>query len=287
MPPPDDGIAGRRGGGQSFHEVLTEAVRDISAHGYDSAERVAMWAARIRQAAVASMISEVDLRRALAGSLKAIYGRLVDRAGILQQHPGVSRFTLQRVAPKLRNELDRRVMASAGLIKLNREAAIQKTMQRFSGWATSVPSGGSKVVDKVETKTDIGKSLAQLPYAERRVLIDQGHKFTAELNNILAVENGAIALVWHSHWRQAGYHYRPDHKERDAQVYAIRGCWALDKGLMKAGAAGYYDQITKVGQEPLCRCFAQYIYALRALPDEMLTRKGRDELERVRRAIAA
>jgi hypothetical protein len=267
---------------QSFYDTITEAVRDFSQNGYDSQVRLDFWLGKIREAAVSALTPPHVLEEGLQQFLRSAYRRMVDQGQIVKFHPGVARFTIEKVRPQLRAELDRRIMASANLIKLNRQAAVEKTLQRFSGWATSIPKGGSEAVDKVETKTDIRKSMAQLPYEERRVLVDQGHKFVASLSETIAKDNAAIAGIWHSHYRQAGYRYRPDHKERDGQVYLLRDSWALNAGLIKAGPAGYYDQITHVGEEPFCRCFMTWIYALRSLPDDMLTAKGRMELNRTR-----
>ena len=278
MAPPD--IAGVAYSGD-FYRVLTAAVADISEHGFDSRERVEHWIRAIRRAAEASLVRQETLEQALTDLMRGIYVRMVERGGIARYHSGVSRFTIERVKPSLHAELDRRIMASADLIRLNREQAIARTLQRFSGWATSIPAGGSEAVEKVPVKTDIRKALAQLPYEERRVAIDQGHKFTASLSNILARDGGAIALIWHSHWRQAGYNYREDHKERDGQVYALRGSWAVERGLMRKGA-GYYDEITAVGEEVFCRCYAQYLYALRDLPEDMLTAAGKAELAKAK-----
>ena len=137
-------------------------------------------------------------------------------------------------------------------------------------------------MDKNDTKTGIRKSLAQLPFEERRVLIDQGHKLSASLSEILALEGGAIAGEWHSQWRRAGYNYREDHKERDMQVYTIRNNWAMQKGLMKAGPCGYTDDITAAGEEVFCRCSIRYLYNIRDLPETMLTAKGAAALKEVR-----
>ena len=35
---------------------------------------------------------------------------------------------------------------------------------------------------------------------------------------------------------------------------------------MRVGEAGYYDGVTAVAEEPFCRCFMTWLYALRALP---------------------
>lgn len=269
---------------ESFYEVLTAAVRDLADHGFDRAERLEHWQKRLLEAAERSLKSPAEMEQLLRDGLSQIYRKLVERGGALKFHPGVERFTLDRLAPVLRSELDRRILASAQLIKLNRQRAIEQTLQRFSGWATSIPAGGSEVVEKVETKTAVRKALAALPFEERRVLIDQGHKLAASINEVIARNNNAIATVWRSHWRQAGYHYRKDHKDRDGKVYLLRGNWAQERGLVKVGPDGYYDDITAYGQEVFCRCFGSWLTSLRQLPADLLTAKGRAELAKLNAA---
>jgi hypothetical protein len=266
---------------RSFYDVVTEAINDFTEHGYDTQARLDRWMAEIRRAAEAEAIPDDVLDKMLRRTLKGAYERLVTDGGILRYHPGVPKFTLAKVRSKLHAELDRRILASAQLIRLNREEAISATERRFSGWATSIPKGGSRVVDRVDTKTDIRKAMASLPFVQRRVIVDQSHKFTSSLSEILAHDSGAIAGIWHSHWRQANYNYRRDHKERDEKVYAVRGSWAMERGLMNKGA-GYTDEMTKPGEEVFCRCFMQWQYSLSKLPPDMLTAKGREALADVK-----
>jgi hypothetical protein len=223
----------------------------------------------------------------LRQALGSIYKRLIDRGGIFHRHPGIDRFTLQRVRPALHAELERRIMASASLIKLNQTESVNKTLSRFQGWGTSIPTGGSDAVDRAAIMASAKKAMGSLPFEERRVIIDQGHKLNASLNDILATDGGAIAMIWHSHFRQAGYNYREDHKERDGEVYAIRGSWAQAKGLMKAGKAGYSDAITAPAEEVFCRCWGTYLYNLRDLPKDMLTAKGAEALKDARTTVRA
>lgn len=267
---------------ESFYKVIEAAIADIEAHGYDSQARIDGWLTRIEQAAVMSSVPESVLAETLSRTMLGIYGRMVERGGYNQVHKGISRFTVDRLKPKLRSELDRRMMASADLIKLNRNQMIAQTKQRFSGWATSIPKGGSRAVDKTEVKTNLKKSFGALPYEERRVMIDQGHKLTSELNNIIAVDGGAIAAVWHSHFRQPGYNARPDHAELDGKIFVVRGNWAIDQGLMKVDGHQYTDEIDRPGQPVFCRCAYSYLYNLRDLPDSMLTVKGRESLASLR-----
>lgn len=271
----------------TFFETVTAAIKDFEENGFDSVERLQYWTDRIRRAAVESLTPESVLNDTLNRTLGGIYKRLIDDGQILRAHNGISRFTVDRLKPQLRTELDRRLMVSRSLIKLNREQMVEKTVQRFAGWASSVPAGGSRAVDVKDTKDNLRKALTSLPFEERRCAIDQGHKFTAALNEIIAVDGGAIAMKWHSKWRQPGYNYRKDHKERDGVIYLLRSSWAKDKGLVKPSSAGYYDDITKVGEEVYCSCQAEWIYALRGLPADMLTKKGEEELAAARAKIAA
>jgi hypothetical protein len=98
---------------------------------------------------------------------------------------------------------------------------------------------------------------------------------------------GGLTCTWNSHWRESGYNARIEHKERDGKVYLLRESWAAERGLVKPGDAGYYDEVTAVGEEVYCRCWVTYLYALRRLPADMLTAKGREELERASLAKAA
>jgi hypothetical protein len=236
----------------SFYSVLTQAVADFSTRGFVSEEQLAEWMAAIRLAAERDMVDPRTLESEMAASFRSIFENMVNKGGILRYHDGLPAWRLKQLEPRLHTELDRRIMANAQLIKLNRVRAIETTLQRFSGWSTSIPAGGSKVVDKVETKSNIRKSLAQLPFEMRRVAIDQGNKFLGDLNNIIAVDGGAIAGEWVSSYRQRGYNYREDHKERDSKFYMIPNNWALQRGLVKAMDSQWTDRITKPAEEVFC-----------------------------------
>lgn len=262
----------------TFYELLTAAISDLTQYGYDSEERVEFWMGRLRVAAEESATPAWKVQEMLGASLGGAYHRMIQKGGILKYHPDVTRFTLSRLDPRLRGELTRRVHMSANLIKLNRDNMVAATLRRFSGWASSVPAGGSEVVDKRDVKQSVGKALRSLPMEERRVAIDQSHKLTAALSEIIALDGGAIAAEWRSHVRQVGYDARPDHAELDHKILTIRGNWALKAGFMKVGALGYTDEIEQPAELVYCRCWYRYIYSLRDLPDDMLTAKGKDKI---------
>lgn len=275
---------------KTFTRTVREAVKFFLRNGYTSRQELEQWQSIIRQAAESE--TDDDYMGMVSDRLRKTYDLQVSKAGALERHKGLSRFTLNYMEPKLRSELDRRILASADLIKLNRTAAVNKTVQRFSGWATSIPvqdyvGGGLSPSSRsgVNYNCDhIQKSAQRVDYEARRVMIDQSHKLIANIDNIIATSNNAIAAEWHSHWRQAGYDYREDHKERDKLVYLIRGNWAQKNGYVKAGPAGYLDAITQPGEEVFCRCYVTYLYNLRSIPEDMLTQKGRKFLESMKAA---
>lgn len=267
---------------EEFYAVITEAIDDVLEHGFDSRKRLEEWLARIETSARSALAPWQTLNRRLKDALTSVFNRTVKSFD--KRHSGVDRFTLASIKPKLRLELERRLLASADLITLNRNASIQRTLQRFAGWATSVPRGGSDVQKRKDIRMRVRRGIASLPFEERRVIIDQGHKLAATLNDIIAVDGGAIAAIWH-HVKERGYDAREEHLDRDGKLYVIRDNWAIKRRFMKLAGAGYTDSITMPGEEINCRCRYEYLYTLRDLPPAMLTDEGHKALANARRHV--
>jgi hypothetical protein len=270
-----------------FYKLLGAAIDDLLEHGFDSQQRLEDWLQQLAEAARRALVPEYVLQNSVKEMLNRVYTKTVGGNRLIERYPGVEQFTLERIKPHLRAELDRRIVASASLIKLNRNASIQRTLQRFAGWATSVPAGGTEVAKRREVKQQVRRGIAALPFEERRVVIDQGHKLVAAINEIVASDGGAIAARWH-HVKEGppAYDARPEHVARDGKVYLIRGSWAQQKGLVKPGSPGYTDDVTQPAEEPFCRCGWVFLFALRDLPTDMLTAKGKEALLEARRALA-
>ena len=277
MPPPPR---------NNFYQVLSNAIADLTEHGFDSQQRLDDWMQRLEVAARASLVLRSVLENALREALTRVFERSTTTANLLKTHKGISQYTLQIVKPKLRAELDRRILAGVSLIKLHRETAVQQALGRLAGWATSIPIGGSNVVNKTEEAAAVRRSIAGLSFIDRRVVIDQGHKLSAAISEIVAVDGGAIVGKWRHVMEGGGYQARPEHVARNNHIYVLRDNWAMQQGLMKLAGRQYYDEITAAGQEVYCRCTVVWMHALRDLPPEMLTNKGRDELARVKAVIA-
>src|SRR5262245_8490176 len=99
----------------NFYAVVNAGIVDILDHGFDSAGRVEEWEKKIKAAAEASLVPEPQMTQMLRDGLAQIYERLIDKGRIAEFHPGVSRFTIDKLKPELRKLLDQRIMASANL----------------------------------------------------------------------------------------------------------------------------------------------------------------------------
>lgn len=268
---------------RALREALAQAIREFTERGFDHPERLDQWMKKLHAASRRGLPDRTGLEKIASRSLEVQFKRSTEPATAGKRHPGVPRYTIERIRPDLRAQLWLRIQASADLIRMNHDDAVQTTLQRFAGWATSVPAGGSHAANRTDIKQEVSKSLKQMDFAQRRVLIDQGHKLMSSIDATIAQQTGAIAMMWRSHFRQPGYDARPDHAERDGKIYAIRGNWAIEKGLMNKGV-GYVDEMTAPAEEPFCRCYGVYLNNLRDLPDSMLTAQGREALEEASRA---
>lgn len=276
---------------RDFQQVVRAAVTYFTQHGYTSQKALDIWSDRIAQAARDMLISPEEASEQIARSLGNIYGRVMRKlprhmkelqttvAGRMGPEMFFRRVSsMPELAHKMRTELDRKIATNVDLIKIRREESMAATLRRFKGWASSVPPSGTPTPPSDEVDLLL-KDFRKVRFETNRLNIDQGHKLNSALNAVLANNTGAIAGEWHSHWRQTNYNYRVDHKERDLEIYTIRGNWAEEAGLMHPGPAGYTDEITQPAEEVNCRCFYRYIYNLNRLPQAMLTEKGKRALE--------
>lgn len=259
-----------------FYEVVSEAVADIVEHGFDSQERLTKWLAAIRVAASHALIPEHELEALVRKSLSRVFRTASSTLVLQRKHVGIPAFKLEQIRYGLHAELKRRIHVSVDLIKLNRSAAVEQALQRFVGWTSSVPSGGSEITSRRQTGEKVRRSIAGLPFRERLVIIDQGHKLVAAVNDIVAQDGGAIAMKWHHIHPGPHYQSRPEHLARNGKVFLIRDSWAHKDGLVKLAPNGkYLDQIDQPGQKIFCSCSGVYIYAVSSLPPDMWTAKGR------------
>ncbi|MHB8388164.1 MAG: hypothetical protein ACYDBH_01125 [Acidobacteriaceae bacterium] len=265
---------------RNFRVILQDAIRHFSETGYKHQDDIARWLGILRSACDRALGNDIDTRVRVRASLNGLYARHVRPEALAQRMPGVSRFTIERIKPALHAELDRRILASVGLIKLRRDDAVRKTLARFQGWATSIPAGGSKATDMREVADDVGKSVAQVKYEWRRVTIDQGAKMLANIHEIVAMQSDAIGGVWHDQGEhRANYDAREEHLKRTGEFFLFRDSWAIRDGYIKRGKHKFMDEIERPGELPYCQCFYTYTNLLADVPPECLTAKGKSAVD--------
>ena len=90
----------------TFTRTVREAVKFFLRNGYTSREELERWQSIIRQAAESETAD--DYSAIVSRNLTHAYDLQIGRAAALKRHPGISRFTINYLEPKLRTELDRR-----------------------------------------------------------------------------------------------------------------------------------------------------------------------------------
>ncbi|MHB8146321.1 MAG: hypothetical protein ACYDA5_10945 [Vulcanimicrobiaceae bacterium] len=275
-----------------FRTLLPQALREFAKRGYtseaDLQERVLRlqeWQQRLRAMLEGELPTDEQIHKELAAVVEPFYQcDEADRSGVQPRVTFGARYTIDRVAPDLRTELDSRIVAivDAGVdrIKVDKRAATEQTLQRFAAWAWSVPRGGAakiKTREIAKIAKKIAKPLAQFEYERRRVAIDQGHKLLAAIAHVAAEAEGAIAAIWHDRGEDdKSYDARPEHLARAGKIFLIRDSWAMQEGLVKKAGHQYTDEIEQPGFWPMCSCAYEYIVSPRNLPEPLLTAKGRE-----------
>ncbi len=278
-----------------FRTLLPQALREFAKRGYtseaDLQERVLRlkeWQQRLRAMLEGELPTDEQIRKELAAVVEPFYQcDEADRSSVQPRVTFGARYTIDRVAPDLRTELDSRIVAivDAGVdrIKVDRLAATEQTLQRFAAWVWSVPRGGAakiKTREIAKIAKKIAKPLAQFEYERRCVSGGIGTKLSASVSLVVAMGEGAIAGIWHDRGEyDHGYDARPEHLKRSGKLFLVRDSWAMQEGLVKKAGHQYTDEIEQVGEFPMCSCFMTWMTSPGALPDDVLTAKGRKWLE--------
>jgi hypothetical protein len=229
---------------------------------------VEQWRMRLLQAAEKQLDADSAAKR-IERSLTGAFKRAVAVPRISRRHDRVDKIALAQLEPKLVDELQRRMFAAAEAVDGDRRIALERVQQRFMGLATS---GRQPTAAKSVGKA-ITKAAKDAKAHERMVMIDQGKKLMANLDEIVAADNGSIGGFWDATWEIERKH-RPEHAERHQKFYVRRGSWADTDGLVRH-AEGYMDEHDMPGALINCRCEYIYVYDLSDCPEEALTAKGR------------
>lgn len=208
-------------------------------------------------------------------------------------HKGITKQSLNDLKPKFRKELENKVQISFNLMKNQENEIKQKLASRFINYVTidskEVRGNGASKKSLLEF-LDFAKENGIAENHAKFILQDQTRKLTASLDDILAKENGAIGGIWHNRgdkrvvgnpqglYPNGSTKAHGDHWEREGVFYTFKDSWGYKKGYIDAPI---YENLEDggVGKAIGCRCWLQYMYDLRDVPYNYLTKKGRELLD--------
>ena len=261
----------------TFFQVLTLAIADMVSHGFDSASRVEHWIFEIKKSLKTQVLPPRDLEQMVYRALTNTFERT------LRTHRGrhalTNKVIVSQMTPQLRTEMNKRMMATMQLLQASRDETLAKVVRNFTGWATSIPEGGTAQAKQREEKARIRRILTRIPNQEKRIILDQSYKLKTAMDDLIAKESGAIAAKWYDRGEHdITYDARKLHLDRSGTIFTIRNSWAHQQGLIKA-PNGYTDDFEMVGEFPFCKCHYEYFYRIEDLPKQFLTVTAKNVLK--------
>lgn len=210
----------------------------------------------------------------------------------LKNHKGITKATFNSYKKDFRKELENRIANSFSLIRNKDNEIIAGLSSRFLNWVTiNSPDvrGKNTNEDSLLNFLDFGKENGISEDHLKFIIKDQNRKMLASFDSIIAEKNKAIACIWHNRkdkrvvGNPAGIYPKSEskshgnHWEREGNIYILKNGWAYQKGYVKGKL---YESLEDggVGVSIGCRCYLEYIYNLEDLPQENLTKKGKEVL---------
>lgn len=205
-------------------------------------------------------------------------------------HKGITKASINDLKPKFRKEIEDRVKISFNLMKNQEDELKQKIASRFINWV-SIDSkevrGNTTSKQSLLNFLDFAKENSIAEDHAKFILQDQTRKMIANLDDLVARENNAIGGIWHNRqdrrvvgnpqgiYPHAESKAHGNHWEREGKFYIFKDSWAYQKGYVKGEL---YDNLEDggVGVAIGCRCRLEFIYDLRDVPYENLTKKGKE-----------
>ena len=171
--------------------------------------------------------------------------------------------------PLLMERLDWCIENYGAQAKLYREDQLARFRQMVSEFLEEVPIGSSKDKALKQKITKIKSEIRSLAKWDKLFWTYKASSFPTELEYIFQLESNPIACVWNYNRSDEVGEYRKtyDHRQRDGHVYAVRGNWAIEKGLMRAGPHGYVDEISRPCQEVGCMCRLVWVQRAPSIAD--------------------
>lgn len=200
---------------------------------------------------------------------------------IFERNIGLSTWRLKDLNPVFREEYQKAIVNSLGLIKTQNEENMLKLKRRFFDWVT---------LQSQEVKGDAVtlKSLVKLPKDKKVkfILKDQTNKLASAMDSIVAKEFKAIAFQWKIRKdnrvvgkpggvNPKGSKVHGNHYIRSDKWYYYKQTPYLKELNLSKFAGSAEDIEDGLPGFPIgCRCWAKNVYRLEDLPKELVKWKA-------------
>ena len=169
----------------SFQKLLREAAKHFTTSGYTSQSDINHWRVRLLTAAEQHLDPE-GARETIRRTLGKAFFKAIGEGRVAKRHGSVHKFTIDRLEPKLKDELERRMYAAQELLDGDKRATLERIHNRFLGLATA----GANPGEAQAAASAIGKAARDSRAQERMVAVDQTKKMVATLDEIIAKDGG-------------------------------------------------------------------------------------------------
>jgi len=196
--------------------------------------------------------------------------------------------TFERLEPKIRSTFAACVKEAQEQAEPFRRSELQKALAAFEQWAKSIPLGGTKDRAYREAARDVRQALKAFPQWDKAYCGHKAYNFPTAVSRLFSEGSGGaspqgtqyagpIAAIW----RWGAWTHETEHERFNGRAFVVRGNWAITKGFINQSVAMYTDQMPHPGDDN-CRCHYQYLYSLRDLPPELLSREGKEALAKAK-----
>lgn len=209
--------------------------------------------------------------------------------GFKRNNKGLRGWRLYKLKDQLRKAMRERITNSLLLIKTQNSSRMQTLHSRFLNWLLSP----QETRESLRSAMQVGELVSKKDKHFKMILADQTRKMISNFDNIVAEEYKAIGFYWKTRRddrvvgkpggkNPKGNKKHEDHYHRQDKFYFFHNNWAVEKRLVDTkhkdfAWADFEDGMP--GQPINCRCYAYNVYELEDIPPQLLTEKGKRNLD--------
>lgn len=201
-----------------------------------------------------------------------------------KKHHKKDNFNINDINANVRKLLEKRIITSLNNIKIKDKKLLLEIQNRFINFLVN-NDNKNKTLKDLKDNLRVNECLTQSKNYTKNILRDQMHRFNDSIDYTMGTLNGAVGLVWHTQQDKRvvgdptglypkGNTLHNNHFKRDGVFFSLKDSIATKNKLVNAEIFETLTDIKECGRPINCRCYYEYIYDLRDVPTQYLTKKG-------------